>query len=76
MRKEMASIRDVIAIGKATDANGNVVYVGPQLKTMLENTEKNLETKIKYNALWTACFIYGGLILTVPVIFNLFFKGG
>ncbi len=69
---EMKSIKEIVSVSRATDSQGNVVYVGPEIKELLDETERNIETRLKMNALWTVVFIYGGLALTVPVIYNLF----
>ena len=38
--EEMKSIKEIVSVSRATDSEGNVVYVGPELKNLLENTEK------------------------------------
>ena len=70
--EEMKSIKQIVSVSRATDSEGNVVYVGPEIRQLLEDTEKNIETRLKMNALWTVVFIYGGIALTVPVILSLF----
>ena len=72
MEQEMKSIKEIVSVSRATDAEGNIVYVGPEIQQLLENTEKNIETRLKMNALWTVVFIYGGLALTIPIIYNFF----
>ena len=52
-----------------------VVYVGPEVQTLMKETEENLERKIKYSALASATFVYGALALTLPVVLA-FFRGG
>ena len=70
--EEMKSIKQIVSVSRATDSEGNIVYVGPEIRQLLEDTEKNIETRLKMNALWTVVFIYGGIALTVPVILSLF----
>ena len=72
MDEEMKSIKEIVSVSRATDAEGNVVYVGPEITQLLANTEKNIETRLKMNALWTVVFIYGGLALTIPILYNFF----
>ena len=52
-----------------------VVYVGPELEDLLTGTERNLEWKMKVNALWTVTLLYGALALTLPVLYTIL-KGG
>ena len=70
--EEMKSIKEIVSVSRATDSEGNVVYVGPEIRQLLQDTEKNIETRLKMNALWTVVFIYGGVILTIPVLLNIF----
>ena len=70
--EEMKSIKQIVSVSRATDSEGNVVYVGPEIRQLLQDTEKNIETRLKMNALWTVVFIYGGVILTIPVLLNIF----
>ena len=73
--KDLDDIKRLLAISKASDTEGNVIYVGPEFKEILKDTEKNLEWKIKMNSLWTVTFIYGAFALTLPLLVS-FFKGG
>ncbi len=70
--EEMKSIKEIVSVSRAKDSEGNVVYVGPEIKQLLEQTEDKIETRLKMNALWTVVFIYGGMALTVPVLYNIF----
>ncbi len=72
VEQEIKAIKDILASSKAVDSEGNIVYVGPQLEGMLENTERHLEWRIKINALWTVTLIYGAFALTLPVLYNIF----
>ena len=69
---EMTDLRKLLAISKASDTEGNVVYVGPELESRIEKAENNIEWKIKSSALWTVTFIYGALAVTVPVLYTIF----
>lgn len=72
LEKDMSDIKAILASRQTEDGDGYIVYVGPQMEDMLGNTEKNLEWKIKLNALWSVCFIYGAFALTLPVLYNIF----
>lgn len=53
----------------------NIVYIGPDLKTILAETERNLEWKIKLGTLVQVVAVYGTLALTLPLIYSLL-RGG
>ena len=75
LQKELGEMKSILGITKAENSDGNVVYVGPELEGILESHNKNIETKIKMNALWTTTLIYGAFALTLPVLYGIF-KGG
>ena len=75
LQKELGEMKKIIGVSKAQETEGNVVYVGPELEDMLESHNKNIEWKIKMNALWTTTLIYGAFALTIPVLYAVF-KGG
>ena len=74
---EVREIRRLLGIEKSQllQSDENVVYVGPEVETMMKRTEENLERRIKYSALASATFVYGALALTLPIILS-FFRGG
>ncbi|XP_050411892.1 mitochondrial potassium channel [Patella vulgata] len=72
---EMKDIKKLLGIEKSTISDQNIVYVGPEIESMLKRTEDNLEWKIKLNSLATATVIYGALALTIPVLLSIF-NGG
>ena len=72
MSRDMADIRKILATTKAAEQDDSVVYVGPEVGQLLESTEKNLEWKMKMNALWTTTLIYGAFALTLPVLYAIF----
>ena len=74
---EIREIRRLMGIEKSQLLKGDqsVVYVGPEVETMMKQTEENLERRIKYSALASATFIYGALALTLPIILS-FLRGG
>lgn len=74
---EIREIRKLLGIEKSQVLKGDetVVYVGPEMESIMKRTEESLERKIKYSALASATFVYGALALTLPVIFS-FFRGG
>ncbi|XP_070193561.1 mitochondrial potassium channel-like [Littorina saxatilis] len=73
---EIQEIRKLLGIEKSQMLKGdhNVIYVGPEVQTMMRQTEENLERRIKYSALASATFVYGALALTIPIILS-FFRG-
>ncbi|PVD25158.1 hypothetical protein C0Q70_15656 [Pomacea canaliculata] len=74
---EIREIRHLLGLEKSQMLKGDdaVVYVGPEVESMMKRTEENLERKIKYSALASATFVYGALALTLPIIFS-FLRGG
>ncbi|KAL8560985.1 hypothetical protein ACOMHN_061199 [Nucella lapillus] len=74
---EIREIRRMLGVEKSRSSPGEdtVVYVGPQVQTLMRQTEENLERKIKYSALASATFVYGALALTLPILLS-FFRGG
>ncbi|XP_074646285.1 mitochondrial potassium channel-like [Tubulanus polymorphus] len=81
LKKQIAEIKQIVlssaaagAAGAATDSSidSRVVYIGPQIHDMLNDTEKNLEYKIKINSLATVAFVYGALAVAVPILYAVF----
>jgi hypothetical protein len=76
---EIREIRNLLGIEHSQKYGGGegemVVYVGPEMKSMMLETEQNLERKIKYSALASATFVYTALALTLPIVFS-YFGGG
>ena len=75
LQKELGNMKNILGVSQAEDKEGNVVYVGPQLEEILDSQNKNIEWKIKMNALWTITLIYGAFALTLPILYGIF-KGG
>lgn len=69
---EIRDIKAVLGIGKASDIPGNIVYVGPKMETMLHDTQRNLEWRMKLNSLATVTFLYGAIAITVPIVYSIF----
>lgn len=73
LQSDMNDIRRVIATSKSVDGDGNVVInIGPEIHDKLDETQTNLEYRMKINALWTVTFVYGAFALTLPVLYNIF----
>lgn len=70
--REMEEIKKILMGVKSSDLEGTIVYVGPEMEQLLSDTEKNLEWKIKMNALWTATFTYGALVIAIPILYWIF----
>ena len=67
---EMKEIRKILASRSTSkDVEGSVVH---EVKELLDETEKNMEWKLKIHALASVTFIYGAIALTLPVVISLF----
>ena len=74
--KELEELKKLVVVSKTgTDVNReNVVYVGPEVESMLKDTEKALEWKMKLQALGTVTLVYAAIAVTVPIVIS-FLKG-
>lgn len=73
----MNELRHLIAANIASTATGEgnrtaVVYVGDEIGTMLSQTERNLESKMKLQTLLGVVVVYSSLALALPLIYFLF----
>lgn len=70
--KELEKLGKVLAVKQTTDKDSStVVYVGPEMKTMLHDTEQSLEIKMK-RALGYVTLVYAVGIIVLPVIWKIF----
>lgn len=69
---EMNDIKALIVAERNKDSDVNMIYVGPEVQNILQETEDDLEWRIKMNSLGTVVFIYGAFALTLPVLYNIF----
>lgn len=70
MSSEMENIKRLIAAERGLsvgDDSKSVIYVGPEIKSLLDETEQKLERKIKLNTLAQITFIYVALAVAIPV---------
>ena len=76
LEKEFVELKKLIVVNKSASntEQGNVVYVGPEVETMLKDTEKALEWKIKIQALGTVTLVYAAIAVSVPIVIS-FLKG-
>jgi len=74
MGNEMQEIKKMIAAehGYSMKQDGTIVYVGPEMQALLDQTEKNLDVKLKVNTLVAVVAIYGALALTLPLLYAIF----
>lgn len=74
LENEMKEIKQIIAVehGYSMSGDGSVVYIGPQMEQLLDQTEKNLEWKIKINTLVNVVLLYSALAITIPIIYAIF----
>ncbi|XP_045165300.2 mitochondrial potassium channel-like [Mercenaria mercenaria] len=70
--KEIKNIGHALANRNANNAEGNVVYVGPEMEVMLKDTENNLAWKMKMQSLGTVTLIYAVAAVSIPVLYKLF----
>lgn len=73
--KDMKEIKALIAARAKKDTDVQVVYVAPEVQELIEETQEDIEWKIKLHSLATVVLIYGSIALTIPILFNLLFKG-
>lgn len=71
LENEMKEIKQLIAVehGYSMKGDGDIVYVGPKMEQLLDQTEKNLEWKIKINTLVNVVLIYSALAITIPILY-------
>lgn len=72
LEQDMKDIKKLLGTSRASDVEGNIIYIGPEIEQLLEKTESNLEWKIKMNGIWTAAFLYGAFAITLPLLYALF----
>ncbi|XP_061186561.1 uncharacterized protein LOC133194672 [Saccostrea echinata] len=70
--KELGDVKKVMGVHKAQTNADNVVYVGPEVKDLLSETESNIQWTVKIGSLASVTFLYGALALTIPLIMKLF----
>lgn len=70
--KEIKNIGHALAQRNLDTSEGNIVYVGPEVTTLLKDTEKNLEWKMKVQSLGTVTLIYAIAAVSIPVLYKLF----
>jgi predicted transcriptional regulator len=77
--KELEQLKRLIAVdhGHATEEAGgpSVIYVGPDMESLLDQTERNLESKMKLQTVMNVVLVYAALAVTVPVLYAIF-RGG
>uniref|UniRef100_A0A8R1IJW9 Uncharacterized protein n=1 Tax=Caenorhabditis japonica TaxID=281687 RepID=A0A8R1IJW9_CAEJA len=76
LTKEMRELSRLAKLEAALDADPTaVVYVGSDMERLLEQTEKNIESKMKLRTLLTVVVIYTAVAVTAPWLYALF-RGG
>ena len=68
----MKAMKRILASATVKNKEGDVVYVGPEIRGMFEENENNMEQKLKLNSLWTVTFVYGAFALTLPALYYIF----
>jgi len=70
LEKELEKLTKVLALKQTGDSSA-VVYVGPEIETMLKDSEGSLELKMK-RWLGTITLVYAVGIVVLPLIFKIF----
>ncbi|CAI5449442.1 unnamed protein product [Caenorhabditis angaria] len=74
--REMKELSRLAKLEAALEGDpSSAVYVGSDLEKLLDQTEKNLESKMKLQTLLTVVFIYTAVAVTAPWLYAIF-KGG
>lgn len=73
LTKEMDELKRIIAIDRTKDIDPReVVYVGSDMQFLLNQTEKNLESKMKLQTLLSVVLIYAAAAITFPLVMTFF----
>ncbi|PAV60743.1 hypothetical protein WR25_25413 [Diploscapter pachys] len=76
LSKQMEELTRLAKLDSALAADPNaVVYVGSDMERLLDQTERNLESKMKLQTLITVVIVYSAVAVTAPWIYA-FFRGG
>lgn len=71
----MAELKRLIHLEKAlatAEEGRSIVYVGDNMEAMLQQTEMNIESKMKLQTLIAVVGFYAALAVTVPLIYFYF----
>lgn len=70
LAQEMNEVKQLIAVdrGYQVGQEGTIVYVGPEMTSLLDRTERNLEWKMKISTLVNVVMVYGALAIAIPII--------
>lgn len=72
LEKELDKLTKVLAMRQASDSDTKaVVYVGPEIESMLKESENSLDIKMK-RALGTITLVYAVGIVVLPLIWKIF----
>lgn len=73
---QMAELSRMARLEASLNADPNaVVYVGSDMERLLDQTEKNLESKMKLQTLLSVVALYAAIGVAVPLVFAMF-RGG
>ncbi|WKY07714.1 hypothetical protein Q1695_007297 [Nippostrongylus brasiliensis] len=73
---QMAELTRLARLEASLNADPNaVVYVGSDMERLLDQTEKNLESKMKLQTLLSVVALYAAIGVSIPLVFALF-RGG
>lgn len=70
--QEIGELTKKMKMERAMENPESIVYVGSEMERLLDQTEKNIESRMKLQTLLSVVFLYSALGLTVPVLWALF----
>jgi len=65
LAREMDSVKQLLAGGGGAQ---QVVYVGPEMRTLLDEAGRKLEREIKLNTLAQVVLVYAALAVALPLL--------
>lgn len=69
----MDELKRLIKIDGTLNVNpDSIVYVGNEMESLLRQTEKNIESKMKLRTLLSVVFVYSIIGLSTPILYFLF----
>lgn len=72
LEKELEKLGQIMAVKQAlADGSNSVVYVGPEIESLLKDSENSLDIKMKH-ALGTVTLVYAVGIVVLPFLWKLF----
>ena len=70
--RELREVKKVVAVQAAKAHSDHVVYVGPEVRDLLSETESNIQRTVKIGYALTMSSVFCVVGLTVPIVLKLF----